>query len=112
MDTSSDNEEDPALARQCRKPIKSGKLHSADTQVLCRVEWLHESVYMVDSKPAEYESLSIPLFISGYIRIMDSQKLDIKALMSAHLTELMADTELYGWEAVQAFHAIWLQQMA
>ena len=31
--------------------------------------------------------------------------------MSSHLTELMADTELYGWEDVRAFHAIWLQQM-
>ena len=42
---------------------------------------------------------------------MDAQKLDIKALMLAHLTELMADAELYGWEAIRAFHAVWLQQM-
>ena len=42
---------------------------------------------------------------------MDAQKLDIKALMLAHLTELMADAELYGWEAIRAFHVVWLHQM-
>ena len=31
--------------------------------------------------------------------------------MSTHLVELMDDAELYGWEAVCAFHAVWLQQM-
>ena len=59
------------------------------------MEELHESIYTVDGKPAKYESLSIPLFLSGYIRIMDAQKPDTKALMSAHLTELMVDAELY-----------------
>ena len=43
---------------------------------------------------------------------MDSQKPEIKALMSSHLAELMANAELYGWEAVHAFHAVWLQQIA
>ena len=45
-----------------------------DTQVLHRVEWPHESVYTVDNKPAEYEALTILLFVSSYIRIMDAQK--------------------------------------
>ena len=31
--------------------------------------------------------------------------------MSAYLAELMADAELYGWEATKAFHAVWLQQL-
>ena len=68
--------------------------------MLYRVEWLYKSINTVEGKPAKYESLSIPLFISGYVRIMDAQKLDIKALMLAHLTELIADAELYRWEAV------------
>ena len=42
---------------------------------------------------------------------MDIQKPDIRELMSTHHAELMANAELYGWEAIQVFHAIWLQQM-
>ena len=37
---------------------------------------------------------------------MNRQKLATKALMATHLTELMGDTELYGWEVVCAFHAV------
>ena len=47
--------------------------------------------------------------MSGYIQIMVSQSQDIRALMLAYLVELMADAELYGWEAVQAFHTVWLE---
>ena len=42
---------------------------------------------------------------------MEVQAQDIRALMSTPLVELIADAGLYGWEAVQAFHAVWLQQM-
>ena len=108
MDTLFDKEEDTIFASWRRKLIKLGKLHMADTstQVLHRVESPHKSIYTMDGKPAEYKALSIPLFVTGYIRIMDTQKPDIKAL-----TELMGDAELYGWEAIRAFHDVWLQQM-
>ena len=49
--------------------------------------------------------------MSGYVNIMDSQKPDVRALVSSHLAELMTDAELYCWEVVWAFHAIWLQQI-
>ena len=75
------------------------------------VDWPHEFVYSADGKATEYEPLAMLLFVSGYVKIMDSQKSDISALMSTHLAELMANAELYGWEAVQAFHAVWLQKM-
>ena len=65
-------------------------------------------VYSADSKPAEYESLTVPLFMAGYVQIMEAQTQDIMALMSIHLVELMADAKLYGWEAVRAFHTICL----
>ena len=42
---------------------------------------------------------------------MEVQTRDIRGFMSTHLVELMADAELYGWETVWAFHAVWLQQM-
>ena len=31
--------------------------------------------------------------------------------MSTHLAELMADAELYRWEATRSFHSVWLQQL-
>ena len=96
MDTSSDEEEDLPLTTWCRKPLKLGRLQMADTVPVHKVDWPHEYVYSVDDKPAEYETLSVPIFVSRYVNIMDIQTLEIKALMSSHLAELMADVELYG----------------
>ena len=47
--------------------------------------------------------------MSGYVCIMEVQKQDVRVLMLAHLVELMADAELYGWKDVQVFHAISFQ---
>ena len=63
---------------------------------MTHLDWPHKFVYSADGKAAEYEPLAMPLFVSGYIKIMDSQKSDISALMSTHLAELMTDAELYG----------------
>ena len=76
-DTSS-NEDDLALTRRHKKPLKPGKMRACDIQVIRNVEWPHELVYMVEGKPAKYETLSVPLFVTGYIKIMDEQKPDIK----------------------------------
>ena len=107
--TASDKE--PNTTKKHRKLLKSGKLGIADTQVVSRLEWPHELVYMADGRPAEYETLSISLFISGYMKITDRQKPDIKSPMSASLAYLMVNSERYGWEALCAFHAIWIQQL-
>ena len=58
-----------------------------------------------------YDNLSVPLFVSGYMKVMDTEKPAIRALMAIHLDDLMGDTELYRSEEVRAFHTIWLQQM-
>ena len=42
---------------------------------------------------------------------MDGQNAAIKALMVAHLAELMADAKLCWWEAMCSFHATWLQHL-
>ena len=34
-----------------------------------------------------------------------------KEAILKHLRELTADAEIYGWEPLRAFHAIWLQQL-
>ena len=55
--------------------------------MLCKVDCPREFVYSADGKPTKYESLSVPLFVLGYMKIMDIQKPDVRALMSSHLTE-------------------------
>ena len=42
---------------------------------------------------------------------MEAHTHDTRALVYTHWVELMDAAELYGWEAVWAFHAVWLQQM-
>ena len=42
---------------------------------------------------------------------MVAEKQSLWLLMTHHLQELMADAELYGWEPIRAFHAVWLQQL-
>ena len=43
--------------------------------------------------------------------VMAAEKPSICLLMIQHLQDLMSDVELYGWELVKAFHAIWLLQL-
>ena len=80
-------------------------------QVLHHVTWPHKCIYAADRQPTEYKTLSVPLFVSGYVKVMDTETLASKSLVGAHLADLMADAELYVWEAGRAFHAIWLQQI-
>ena len=67
-------------------------------------------MYTAVWQPTIYEELSIPL-VSMYLTILDNVKLALKPAVTKHLNELMDEAELYGWEPVQAYHAIWLQQI-
>ena len=62
-------------------------------------------------QPAEYDQLRIPLFVSGYLSVMSVEKGSVRLYTLQHLQDIMADVELYGWEPIRAFHAIWLQQL-
>ena len=50
-------------------------------------------------------------FVDGYITAMSRESLPIKQLMLSHLQELMEDVEHYGWPAVTAYHAAWVQHI-
>ena len=52
-----------------------------------------------------YDELILPLFVGGYLIILDTVNPALKGLMFEHLKELMADTELYDWEVIRAYHA-------
>ena len=72
-DMSSD-EEPGTVSAGCRKTyLKSGRLHTTDSQVLHTVDWPHMHVYSADGKPAEYESLTVPLLVARYVPIMEAR---------------------------------------
>ena len=68
-------------------------------------------MYDPSSKPAAYDDLLLPLFIQGYLAILKAEKPQKKDIMLKHLSELMKDAAIYGWESVWAFHAVWLKQL-
>ena len=52
------------------------------------------------------------MFVSElFLTVMAREKENIRSFMLQHLQELVEDLDLYGCEAVRAFHTIWLQQL-
>ena len=62
-------------------------------------------------KPTIYDELPLPLFISGYLVILELERTAQKEAMLKHLSELVADAAIYRWEPVRVYHAVWLQQL-
>ena len=73
--------------------------------------WPHELVYGPSGQPTLYEELMLPLFISGYLTILESVNPVQKEALLNHLSELMANSAIYRWEPVWTLHAIWVQQL-
>ena len=80
--------------------------------VLKKVTLPHELVYTTGGQLATYEELSLPLFITGYLAVMETEMPALQPVMDKHLTDLMAYTEVYGWLTVRPCHAVWLQKVA
>ena len=57
------------------------------------------------------EQLTLPLFVMGYLEVVDTAKPGLKEVMLKHLCKLMADAATYGREQVHTYHAVWLQQL-
>lgn len=57
-----------------------------------------------------YEQLSLPLFVTGYLAVVNTVKSELNEVMLKHLHELMVDAATYGWEPLRIYHAVWLQQ--
>ena len=50
----------------------------------------------VEGQPSVYDSISVPLFVSGYMQAMEAEKPSVRPYMANHLIELIGDAELYG----------------
>ena len=62
-------------------------------------------------QPAVYEELDSMAFVNGYLTVMGRETHHVKSKMLSHLQERMEDGESYGWPAVHAYHATWLQHL-
>ena len=90
---------------------KSGLHKTGATIVLNKVTWPHEVVHTLAGKPAAYQGISIPLFVKGYLIVMDTEEGLVRQKMVAHLKNLMSDAQLYGWDRPRTFHVVWLNQL-
>ena len=82
-----------------------------DSLVTKHVTWPPKVMYAADGKTAVYNEISMPLFIQGYLIVMEEEKESVRTHMSKHLKDLMLDSQLYGWENAWAFHVVWLNQL-
>ena len=89
----------------------SGVDRTGASMVLHKVTWRHEVVYTSQGKPATFQDLSIPIFIQGYLIIINPEEWLVKKQMAAHLQDLMSDAQMYGWERVRTFQGVWLNQI-
>ena len=107
----SELDEEPAPRRKKAKVLKSGKTRTADSTVVKRITWTHELVYTLRGEPVTYELISLPQFVTGYLSVLDTVKSGERHIMLKHPKELMADASTYRWEAMRAYHGVWLQQL-
>ena len=81
----SDKEEQPAP--RWRRPLKSRLQRTGATTVLNKVTWPYEVVYTSAGKPAADQDISIPLFVQGYLMVMDSEEGYIRQKIVTHLKD-------------------------
>ena len=64
--------------------------------VIHKVPWPHEVVYTSEGNHASYKELIIPLFVQGFLIVMELEEGPVKKLMSTHLQDLLSDAQWYG----------------
>ena len=92
----SDSKEKPISYKRRKSTIKSHKFHTTDTTVPRQNLWLHELVYGPGGQPAIYDELLLPLFIQGYLVIIELERPAQKDAILKYLSELMADAASYS----------------
>ena len=113
---SSDEDRDKEKHKKKKKgkKNKSGRARTTEDFVVKEVPWPHYGVYKgVARKPADYDSLTIPEFVFGYVDLLRRKSLDSKTrqIMLGHLQDLMEDAISYPWASVRNFHGVLLGEM-
>ena len=90
--TSATTEEDTSDAGEqpaprCRKHLKSGHHRTGATTVLNKVIWPHKVLYTSAGKPTTYQNILIPIFVQGYLIMMDTEEGLVSQKMVAHFKD-------------------------
>ena len=86
--------EEETTHRPRKKQLRSGKLRRSDSVVLHKVTWPHELVYSASDQPVIYNDISIHLFVSGYLAIIEAERQPVRLFMAWHLQELIGDAKM------------------
>ena len=68
----------------------------ADSTILKQIVWPHKLEYGPGVKPTMYDEQSLPLFIQGFLVILEAERPQLKEAMLKHPGELMKDAAIYG----------------
>ena len=117
MEYSSDSEDErdgtTIPHSKCRK-LKSGRGRTTKDFVVKEVTWPHLGVYKgPERQAAEYDTLTIPEFVDGYVGTIVNSDHTLQEETSArlhHLRELMLDAAAYPWPDIRNYHAIVLTE--
>jgi hypothetical protein len=73
--------------------------------------WPNMHVYSVAGQKVDYEELSWQQFLAGYLAVARLAPPADQAHIYAHLEVLAEDLQSFPFQAVRAFHGVWLQEI-
>ena len=117
LNGSSSDSDDPhpqSTRKSSSKKLKSGRSRTSEDVVKRQVDWPHFSAFKgVARSAAEYDSLTIPEFVYGYLGNLLKSDVSHHTQLSMlkHLRELMHATTMFPWEGVRTYHGIVLRLM-
>ena len=81
-----EEEEEQYPGSRWRKQLKSGIHHwTRATTVVRKLTWPHDIVYTTARKLAACQDISLPLFLQGYMIIMEGEEGAMKEKMASYL---------------------------
>ena len=89
------------------KARKSGIYQSSIDYVLNEVKWPQLHVRRLGRDPPEYDELTIPEFVVGYLKIIEKLPGSLKDICRSigYLKSLMEDTAMFNWVVARESHA-------
>jgi hypothetical protein len=72
--------------------------------------WPNDHIYSIAGQKLTYEDLSWQQFLGGYLAATCLSKAADQPHMYAHLEILAEDMQSFTFQAVRAFHGVWLQE--
>ena len=73
-DEETDSLEEQKINKGCKTTIKSSKISMADSSMMKYITWPDKLMYLTGFQPTVYEDLTLPIFFSEYMAILEMVK--------------------------------------